>query len=102
MHSIAVIGEKKNILEFKAIGFMTCDVNNTEEAKEALQKCVAEEYSIIYLSETFAEGMESELDKYTTKTVPAVILIPGSGDTLGIGLKRIDKSVEKAVGTNIL
>ncbi len=33
---------------------------------------------------------------------PAIILIPGNKGSMGIGLADINKSVEKAVGANIL
>ena len=43
-----------------------------------------------------------EIDKYKSKAIPAVILIPGKNGSTGAGLANIKKSVERAVGADIL
>lgn len=60
------------------------------------------ETAIIYLTEQFAEQMQDEVKKYKDMVTPAIILIPGKSGSLGIGMKNITDSVERAVGADIL
>ena len=46
--------------------------------------------------------MSSKIEKNRKQRTPAIILIPGNKGSMGIGLADINKSVEKAVGANIL
>ncbi|MDD7542955.1 MAG: V-type ATP synthase subunit F, partial [Peptoniphilaceae bacterium] len=39
--------------------------------------------------------------RYETEATPAIILIPDSRGSLGIGMKKISENVEKAVGMDI-
>ena len=50
----------------------------------------------------FAEQMQDEVKKYKDMVTPAIILIPGKSGSLGIGMKNITDSVERAVGADIL
>ena len=43
-----------------------------------------------------------EIEKYRSKPIPAVILIPGKSGSMGIGMANIKNSVEHAVGADIL
>ena len=45
--------------------------------------------------------IESTIERYNREVLPAVILIPNNQGSLGIGLKKIDEYVEKAIGSNI-
>jgi V/A-type H+-transporting ATPase subunit F len=42
------------------------------------------------------------IDRYKNEMLPAIILIPGGKGSLGVGLERVARNVEKAVGINIL
>ena len=46
--------------------------------------------------------MQEEIDRYKDRLTPAVILIPGKEGSLGIGMENVKKSVERAVGADIL
>ena len=45
--------------------------------------------------------IEDTIERYNKEILPAVILIPSSQGTLGIGMKKISDYVEKAIGSNI-
>ena len=57
---------------------------------------------MIYLPEPRAQGLEPEITRYKDNLTPAIILIPGKGGSLGIGMANVKKSVERAVGADIL
>ncbi|MDK6233230.1 V-type ATP synthase subunit F [Aerococcus sanguinicola] len=101
-HKIAVVGEKDVVIPFQLIGFDAFPVNDGQEARKQVDELAKSEYGIIYLTETIAEQIPDTISHYDTQVVPAVILIPSHKGSLGIGKKRVQDNVEKAVGQNIL
>ena len=102
MYKIAAIGDRDSVLGFKALGLDTVFVENGEEAKEAIDRLVDEDCAVIYLTEQIAQEIPGEIDRYINFLRPAIILVPGKTGSLGIGIKSVNKTVEKAVGSNIL
>jgi len=49
-----------------------------------------------------AEEIGDTIDQYKDNLVPAIILIPSNQGSLGIGMRNIKKSVERAIGADIL
>ena len=102
MYRVAVIGDKDSVLAFKALGVEVYTVIDGEEASEKIKDLAKEEVGVIFITEKLAQQIPSTIDKYRDQMTPAIILIPGNTGSMGIGLADINKSVEKAVGANIL
>lgn len=102
MYKIGVVGEKDSIIAFLALGITIMPVETSYEAEKAVNKLAKEGYGIIFVTETIAKDIKETIDMYKNEMLPAVILIPGSQGSLGIGLGRIKDNVEKAVGVDIL
>lgn len=105
MYKIAVIGGSDSVIGFKALGLDAFPVEDTAEAKAVLHRIAQPgeaEYSIIYLEESLAKDMMSDVRKYDEKPSPAIILIPGRDGSAGLGLAALKEAVEKAVGSDIL
>lgn len=104
MHKIGVIGDKDSVLCFKAFGldvFPVIEIE-AEENRKLIDRLAREDYGIIFITEQIAQSVSETIDRYDKVMVPAIILIPSNAGSLGIGLNRIRKNVEKAVGINIL
>lgn len=101
-YKVAVVGNRDAILPFRMIGFDIFPVTSAETAKSTLRELAKKDYGIIYLTEDFAQEIPEIIQFYDTVVTPAVILIPTHRGQLGIGSKRIQDNVEKAVGMNIL
>ncbi len=101
MYKIGVMGDKDSIYGFSSVGLTVMPVDEAAEAVKLL-KSVAEEYAVIFITEKLASEMEAEIRKYRERTVPAIIPIPGVTGNTGIGLKNVSRSVEQAVGSDIL
>ncbi|MDW7739196.1 MAG: V-type ATP synthase subunit F [Bacillota bacterium] len=101
-YKIAVIGDKDSILGFKTIGVDTFTVTSGEAALDALKKLVAEEYGVIFITEELAGDLQDIIDELNKRILPAVVLIPNSKGTLGLGMQQIKHNVEKAIGADIL
>ena len=102
MHKIAVIGSKDSVLGFLALGLSVLFVETAEEAEVKLKELIKEEYAVIYITEDVAQKISPLIGQYKDQMLPAIILIPGTGSSLGIGMAEISKSVERAVGADIL
>ena len=59
-------------------------------------------YGTIYITEALASQLEELIEKYKTQLLPAIILIPGVSGNTGAGVRGVKKSVEQAVGSDIL
>ena len=100
MYKIAVLGDRESVLGFKTLGLDVYPAETPEEARKTLHRLARDgETAIIYLTEQFAEQMQDEVKKYKDMVTPA---IPGKSGSLGIGMKNITDSVERAVGADIL
>ena len=102
MHKIAVIGDKNSVLGFSAVGLNVFAVETPEEAKAALHSAAGSEFAIIYITESVLKDIPEDVQMYQDSRIPAVIPIPGMDGSLGIGILGVRKSVERAVGADIL
>ncbi len=101
-YKIAVIGDKDSILGFKTIGVDTYPVTGAESGLSALKKLVAEDYGVIFITEELAQDLGDIIKELNKRFLPAIVLIPNSKGTLGLGMRQIKTNVEKAIGADIL
>ena len=101
-YRIAVLGDRDSVLGFKALGLDVYPAETAEEARPILHRLAREDTAILYLTEQLATGLEAEIARYKDALTPAIILIPGKAGSLGIGMANVKKSVERAVGADIL
>ena len=96
------MGDRDSVLGFKALGLDVYPAETAEEARKVLHQLAKEDCAVIYLTEQLAVGMQAEIAHYKDELKPAIILIPGKGGSLGIGMENVTRSVERAVGADIL
>ena len=101
-YRIAVIGDWESVMGFRALGLDTYPVTSPAEAREKIHALARESCAVIYLTEQLAEKLPDVLDRYKDELRPAIILIPGREGSLGIGKSNIQRSIERAVGADIL
>ncbi len=101
-YKIAVIGDKDSILGFKTIGVDTYPVTDSGAALDILKRLVTEKYAVLFITEQLARELEEIITELNKRYLPAVVLIPNSQGTLGIGIDQIKSNVEKAIGADIL
>ena len=102
MYKIGVVGDKDSVLAFKALGVDVFTVTDGDDARKTVDTIARNRYGIIFITEQIASLIPDTIARYDKEIIPAVILIPSNQGTLNIGMDRINKNVEKAVGTNIL
>lgn len=101
MYKIGVMGDRDSIYGFASVGVNVFPADNASEGTKLLRS-IADEYAVIFITEKLASEMETELSRYRDRTVPALIPIPGVTGNTGIGMKNVSRSVEQAVGSDIL
>jgi len=104
MYKIAVMGDWDSIYGFSALGMDTfrVEAEDADSAGKRLQALAEQDYAVIYITEALAAKLSSEIDHYRTQTRPAIILIPGISGNTGEGIAAVRKSVEQAVGSDII
>ncbi len=102
MYKVAVMGDKDSIYGFSALGMSVFPTEQPEEAKDTLKRLAGADFGIIYITEQLAGQISEEIEEYRFESKPAIILIPGVTGNTGAGMADVNKSVEKAVGSNIL
>lgn len=102
MYKVAVLGDRDSIYGFAAIGLDTYPVEKSEDAAKLLKELTEQQYGVIYITESLQSELESEIDSYVSKRLPAIIPIPGVSGNTGMGMRNVKKSVERAVGSDII
>lgn len=101
-YHIAVLGDSTSVLGFKALGFDVFPTESVESAQEILTDLAGKKTAVIFITEQLAKDLGPEIDRYRDEPAPAIILIPGRDGSLGIGMSNLKRSVERAVGADIL
>lgn len=102
MYKIAVMGDIESIQGFATLGLDTYPVDSDEQALEIFKKLTGDNYGIIYLTEALQEKLQKNIDNYANVYLPAIIPIPGITGNTGKGILNVKKSVERAVGSDII
>lgn len=96
------MGDTDSIYGFGALGFDTFPYTDPVEAARKLREIAESNYAIVYITEALADKIQTEIDRYREKLLPAIILIPGVSGNTGKGIQAVKKSVEQAVGSDII
>ena len=102
MYKIAVLGDYDSIYGFAALGLDVFPQEDPEEAAKKLHELAGGGYAVTYMTEKLAAELDTVTDRYTERAFPAIILIPGVSGNTGRGVESVRKSVEQAVGADIL
>ncbi len=96
------MGDYDSIYGFAALGLDTFPVTAQEEAGERLHQLAAEGYGIIYITEALAAELKHEIARYQGQILPGDHPDPGRVRKHGQRRQGVKKSVEQAVGSDIL
>ena len=102
MYNIAVMGDYDSIYGFAALGLKVCPVTDAEEGARVLKKLSEEDTAVVYITEAQATENQHDIAGYDTALLPANIPIPGPYVNTGIGMANVKRSVERAVGSDII
>ena len=96
------MGDRDSIYGFAALGLDTFPVTDPAEASKKLRQLAEGESAVVYITEALAAQIQAEIDRYRLAPLPAIIPIPGVSGNTGMGILNVKKSVEQAVGSDII
>ena len=103
MSKAAFVGEEKLAYLFRSFDFEVFSVKDSEEAFKIIQKIYREKTAdVIITTEDFASDELGEFIRGKVDVMPVIFVLPTPSRNEGLGIEWIRKSVEKAVGINIL
>lgn len=102
MYKIAVVGDYDSIYGFAALGLSVFPADDRETLCAVLRRLAESGYGVIYITESKAALVHDVIEEYRERRLPAVILIPGVSGNTGAGIAQVKKSVEQAVGSDII
>lgn len=102
MYKIAVIGAYDSIYGFATLGLDTFPVSDAQDGEKTLRRLAEGDYAVIYITEALAAELSHEISRYREQVLPAIIQIPGVSGNTGAGVESVKKSVEQAVGSDII
>ncbi|HAI20338.1 MAG TPA: V-type ATP synthase subunit F [Clostridiales bacterium UBA8153] len=100
MPKLAFIGHRDAVLAFKALGVHVLPVSGPDEARVALERCLEQEYAIVFLTEPLAQELAECLAALPSRAV--VTVIPDHRGNTGAGRARLKRLVEQAIGVDML
>lgn len=102
MKKIGIIGDKDSVLGFMAAGFTVFATEDPAEAKGILESAVRSDFAVMYITEDLLVQIPETYEKFKTEPMLSIIPIPSKRGGNGFGMANIKKSVERAVGADIL
>ena len=102
MSKVGIIGDKDSVMGFLALGIDIFPAYTPEEIKKLIHRLVENEYAIIYITEAASLQAGESIAKYKDLELPAIIVIPGIGGSMGLGMNEVRESAKRAIGADIL
>ncbi|CCX36763.1 aTP synthase subunit F [Clostridium sp. CAG:1013] len=102
MYKIAVLGDRDSIYGFGALGLEVFPIEEAETGAKTLRRLAEEDYAVLYVTEALCAQIPQELERLRERPLPAVVPIPGLSGNTGMGMAMVKRSVEQAVGSDIL
>jgi V/A-type H+-transporting ATPase subunit F len=98
---IVFLGDRDTVTGFGSLGLGVHPVRTQEDAREALQAAREGGCRVLLVTEQTARWLEDELEQLATRPFPAVLVVPSTRGSQGLGMERLRSLVEKAVGADI-
>ncbi|NDO47677.1 V-type ATP synthase subunit F [Clostridium sp. MD294] len=102
MYKVGIIGDKDSIMGFLALGIDIFPAYEADDIKKNIRNLVEKEYAIIYITEQASLLVQEYIARYKDNRLPAIIIIPGIGGSMGIGMNEVRESAKRAIGADIL
>ena len=101
MAKIAIVGDSTSVAGFRPLGFATFAVERPNEARELWPQLASGEYGIVFVTEPVYGELNELIAETADRPVPAVTVIPGAGCAGGVGEAKLERAIERALGTSM-
>ena len=101
MGKVAVVGDATSVAGFRPLGFAVFPVEHPQEARELWPELSGGAYAVVFVTEPVYEAIEDLTAEVADSPVPAVTVIPAAGSSGGVGAAKLDRAIERALGTSM-
>lgn len=98
---IYAIGPTEATLLFQSIGIKALIISEERELRRKIDE-ISSEAKIIFISEALKAYVSEIKKKYQDLTYPIILLIPMDGELSSLGIEKLKKDVERAIGMALI
>lgn len=102
MSKIAIVGDAVSVAGFRPLGFAAFAVEHPEDARGIWARLAGGEYGVVFVTEPVYSAIEDLIAETADRPVPAVTVVPGVGSAGGVGGAKLERAIERALGTKIM
>ncbi|MDD5454266.1 MAG: hypothetical protein PHW62_02045 [Candidatus Ratteibacteria bacterium] len=95
---LAALGNKKELLPLKSLGFALFDCKNLHEAEDLLEDLSGRGFGFVVVSEDIVEGSQKSFLKFVKKFPLAVLVLPQYKIKRNFAKNTVKKIIKEAVG----
>jgi len=99
---IAVVGDGTSVAGFRPLGFAAFPVRDAADARDLWRRLSSGEYAVVLVTEPVWAAIAELAADVIDEAVPAITVIPGAGSPGGVGQEKLDRAIERALGTTVL
>ena len=97
---IVAIRTNDTVLLFSAVGCVPIIKESLAEVEKTIFQ-LSKKSKIIFIDEELYEKIPETIATYQSSLFPMIIPVPMKEEGIGVGLNKVKKNVEKAIGINI-
>jgi V/A-type H+-transporting ATPase subunit F len=98
---IAIIGDAVSVAGFRPLGIAVFPVGTPEDARAVWPGVLTDGYEAIFVTEPVYAVLAAAIAEVADRPLPAVTVIPGAGSAGGIGGAKLERAIERALGTKM-
>lgn len=98
---IAVVGDATSVAGFRPLGFDVRVVEHPEVARELWPALIAGQYGAVFVTEPVYRAIADLVGEAADRPIPAVTVIPAAGSSGGVGAAKLNRAIERALGTSM-
>lgn len=100
MKEMIAIGANDSVMIFQSIGIPSYIITEEVALKKKIDEIV-DDAKIIFISEALEPLLTDIRKKYIERTYPIILSLPMHGEKSTIGLEKLKKDVERAIGISL-
>jgi len=101
MAKVAIVGDAVSVAGFRPLGFATFAVERPVEARKHWAELKGGQFAVVFVTEPVYDEISDLIAETADAPVPAVTVIPGAGTAGGVGGAKLERAIERALGTKM-
>jgi len=95
---LAALGNKKELLPLKSLGFVIFGCKNLQEAEDLIEDLSARGFRLIIIAEDIVDGNQEAFLKIIKRFPPAILVLPQYKIKRNFAKNTVKKIIKEAVG----